>query len=117
MPLGDPGGCNFEYTTEGLPESIVCADIPVKDMERAVSFYHDVLKLKIISQSEKMSVLSAGDQKIILSLDPKATGKDTGIFFGVDDPFNFNRRMMDDGVNDKASSERRYWCICIIRGQ
>ena len=98
MPLGDPGGCNFQYTTEGLPENIVYVEIPVADMERAVRFYKDVLGLDVISQNNETSILSSGSQKMILSLRPKAVGKDTGIFFGVDAPFNFNRRMVDDGV-------------------
>ena len=43
MPIGDPHGANFEYTVEGLPESIFACVIPVSDLERSREFYSQVL--------------------------------------------------------------------------
>ena len=34
MPLGDPEGGNFEYTYEGLPETLFACAVPVADMEK-----------------------------------------------------------------------------------
>ncbi|MCL2890589.1 MAG: VOC family protein [Methanomassiliicoccaceae archaeon] len=98
MPLGDPGGCNFEYTTEGLPSSIAFIEIPVRDAERAIRFYRDVLKLKVISQNGDSAVLDLNAFRIILTKDPANAGIDTRLYLSVDNAFNFNRRMVDEGV-------------------
>ena len=99
MPLGDPCGRDFEYTTEGLPTSVAFVEVPVSDMETALHFYHDTLKMTAISQNDNVSVLELKDGgRITLIRRPNAVGKDTGIFLKVDDPFVFNRRMVDDGV-------------------
>ncbi|MCL1904549.1 MAG: hypothetical protein FWG19_00265, partial [Methanomassiliicoccaceae archaeon] len=58
MPLGDPGGCNFEYTTEGLPLSLAFVRIPVKDVGRATDFYCDILKMEKVSGDDSEAVLT-----------------------------------------------------------
>jgi len=98
MPLGDPGGCNFEYTTEGLPASVAFVEIPVRDVERAVRFYRDLLKLNVISQNNDLAVLELNSFKIMLTKDPANAGIDTRLYLSVDNAFNFNRRMVDEGV-------------------
>ncbi|MCL2143022.1 MAG: VOC family protein [Methanomassiliicoccaceae archaeon] len=99
MPLGDPGGGNFEYTTEGLPLYVKFAEIPVSDMDRALRFYRDVMRMKVISQSDGVSVLEMNEKcRIALVRRPDGVGKDTGIYLAVDEPFVFNRRMSDEGV-------------------
>ena len=45
MPLGDPHGANFEYTVEGLPESVHVCTVPVRDVSRALGFYKDILHM------------------------------------------------------------------------
>ena len=98
MPLGDPGGGNFEYTTEGLPKSLTFVEIPVRDIGRAVRFYRDILKLNVISQNDDNAVMELNGGRILLSKDPKNAGRDTGLYLTVDNPFDFNRRMVDEGV-------------------
>ncbi|MCL1984020.1 MAG: glyoxalase [Methanomassiliicoccaceae archaeon] len=98
MPIGDPGGCNFEYTTEGLPLSLAFAEIPVKDISRATDFYCSILKLEKVSADDTAAVLRLdGGGRIVLKKSRDA-GKDTGLFLRVVSPFEFNRRMVDDGV-------------------
>jgi catechol 2,3-dioxygenase-like lactoylglutathione lyase family enzyme len=99
MPLGDPGGGNFEYTTEGLPISAAFIEIPVRDIERAVRFYRDILGFSVSSQSGGTAVMGLnGECKVVLISDPKNAGRDTGLYLKVDNPFDFNRRMVDEGV-------------------
>jgi len=98
MPLGDPGGGNFEYTTEGLPKSLAFAEIPVRDIDRAVRFYRDILKLNVISKNDDNAVLELNGVSIVLNKDLKNAGRDTGLYLTVDNPFDFNRRMVDEGV-------------------
>jgi len=98
MPLGDPGGCNFEYTTEGLPVSVAFVEIPVRDVERAVRFYSDVLKMNVTSQNDVFAIMELNAFKITLTKDPAHAGKDTGLYLSVGNPFDFNRRMVDEGV-------------------
>ncbi|MDR2866298.1 MAG: VOC family protein [Methanomassiliicoccaceae archaeon] len=107
MPLCDPKGCNFEYTTEGLPEGMAFVEVPVKDMKRAVSFYTDILRFVPVSQSDSTSVLKMNDGcKIILTVNPGGAGKDTGIYLRTGSPFDLNRRMVDDGVMIRRHPQR-----------
>ncbi|MDR0778784.1 MAG: VOC family protein [Methanomassiliicoccaceae archaeon] len=99
MPLGDPGGGNFEYTTEGLPKEVAFVEVPVKDMKRAIRFYCGILKFGLVSSSDDTSVLKLGPGcKIALVRRPNDVGKDTGIYLTVESPYEFNRRMVDEGV-------------------
>ena len=99
MPLGDPCGRDFEYTTEGLPASVAFIEISVGNMERALCLYRDILCMTVISRSDDISVLELKDGgRITLVKRTGCAGKDTGIFLKVDDPFVFHRRMVDDGV-------------------
>lgn len=97
MPLGDPGGGRFEYTTEGLPENVVAVTIPVSDVGRSVAFYADIMKLEIKTQTDNEATLSM-DGTFVMLRKSGDVGKDTGIYFGVRDPFEFHRRMVDEGV-------------------
>lgn len=97
MPLGDPGGGNFTYTAEGLPVCIFAGQVPVKDIGRAVAFYRDLLGMEVLYSGERDAVLKRGDARIMLKRSDK-TGVDTGIVFGVDNPFDLRRRLIDEGV-------------------
>ncbi|MBE6518052.1 MAG: hypothetical protein E7Z70_00710 [Thermoplasmata archaeon] len=97
MPLGDPHGANFEYTVEGLPESIHVCTIPAKDISRAVGFYVDILSMELLSKDDDQAFLVRGNCRIILKRSD-ATGIDTGLYFGVDSPYNTRRRLIDEGV-------------------
>ena len=97
MPLGDPHGANFEYTTEGLPESIHVCTIPVRDVDRAVGFYVDILRMELLHKDGEHAYLSRFDCRLILRRSESA-GVDTGIYFGTDSPYNTRRRLIDEGV-------------------
>lgn len=105
MPLGDPQGGRFEYTVEGLPESIKAVRIPVRDVTSSVRFYSNVLKMKVMTENHDEAVLDMND--IFVMLERSVTyGIDTGIYLGVTDPFEFHRRMVDDGVVFVRQPER-----------
>ncbi len=97
MPLGDPHGANFEYTTEGLPDEIHVCTIPVKDVQRSKGFYIDILGMELLSEDEECAYLIRNDCRIILRRSDR-TGVDTGLYFGVDSPYNTRRRLIDEGV-------------------
>ena len=97
MPLGDPHGANFEYTVEGLPESIHVCTIPVRDVGRALGFYTDILHMEVLSKDDKEAYLIREGCRIILKKSD-AVGIDTGLYFGVDSPYNTRRRLIDEGV-------------------
>ena len=105
MPLGDPKGCDFRYTVEGLPENIAAATIPVTDVERSMEFYGGLLKMDVISRSDKEAVMGFRGSFIILRKS-KTAGTDTGLYLGVEDPFVFHRRMVDEGVTFTRHPER-----------
>jgi predicted enzyme related to lactoylglutathione lyase len=84
---------------EGLPKDVAFIEIPVTDMERAKRFYCGILKMELVSCDDGMSVLKLnGGCNIVLIKRPNDAGKDTGIYFAADGPFEFNRRMVDEGV-------------------
>ncbi len=97
MPLGDPCGGNFEYTVEGLPENIFAFDIPVKDIGRSVAFYTDVLGMTLLGEDDGHAYLIRGGCRLILTKSGSA-GICTGAIFGVDNPYNTRRRLIDEGV-------------------
>jgi catechol 2,3-dioxygenase-like lactoylglutathione lyase family enzyme len=97
MPLGDPHGANFEYTVEGLPESIHVCTIPVKEVDRAAGFYTDILHMELLDLDGESAYLIRGQCRIILRRS-ESTGIDTGLYLGVDSPYNTRRRLIDEGV-------------------
>jgi Lactoylglutathione lyase and related lyases len=97
MPLGDPGGGNFDYTHEGLPESIFMVAVPCRDIERGISFYTEILNMIILYRKEREAVLRREEVTFLLYSSDRA-GKDTGIFIGVKNPYDLHRRLIDEGV-------------------
>ncbi len=97
MPLGDPQGGLFEYTVEGIPESIFASSVPVGDLDISIRFYTDVLHLELLGRTDSEAYLRRGQCRIILRTSQDA-GIDTGIYFGVDSPFNTRRRLIDEDV-------------------
>ncbi|MGI5964495.1 MAG: VOC family protein [Candidatus Methanomethylophilaceae archaeon] len=97
MPLGDPGGGNFEYTEEGLPQNIIAVRIPTSDLDESTAFYTELLGMEAVGRKESYAVLRREDAVILLYLSPN-TGVDTGFYMGVDDPYALHRRLIDEGV-------------------
>ena len=105
MPLGDPHGGNFTYTEEGLPLDVFMVSVPSKDPVRASAFYRDVLMMKVLVTSPDEVVLRRARCTVRLFRSER-TGVDTGVFIGVDDPYAFHRRMIDEGVRFKMDPKR-----------
>lgn len=105
MPIGDPHGGNFTYTTEGLPRSLMMCSVPSRDPAEAVRFYRDVLKMDVLYAGPEEAVVRRKEAVIRLFRSDNV-GVDTGIFIGVDDPYDFHRRMIDEGVRFKMDPKR-----------
>ncbi len=115
MPLGDPHGANFEYTVEGLPESVFVCTIPVRDVSRSVGFYRDILHMDVLSEDDDAVYLRRGECRVVLKRSEK-TGIDTGLYFGVDSPYNTRRRLIDEGVVFVQEPKRGpFGTFCSIR--
>jgi len=97
MPLGDPGGGNFDYTNEGLPESIFMVAVPCRDLGRGIAFYTEILSMTLLYKREKDAVLQREGATFLLYYSDTA-GRDTGIFIGVENPYDLHRRLIDEGV-------------------
>ncbi|MDR2846686.1 MAG: VOC family protein [Candidatus Methanoplasma sp.] len=97
MPLGDPHGANFTYTDEGLPENIFMVSVPSSDIRRSVAFYRDIMGLSVVYEKDSEAVVKRGGA-IILIRKGNRTGEDTGVFFGVGDPYDLHRRLIDEGI-------------------
>lgn len=97
MPLGDPHGGNFIYTNEGIPKGIAAVSIPSRNIDRAVRFYTESLKMVLRSRDDDTAVLSAGKDIVIIRRSEDA-GIDTGIYLRTDSPFDLHRRLVDEGV-------------------
>lgn len=97
MPLGDPCGGLFEYTVEGLPESIFACTVPVSDVGRSIRFYTEALGMRLLSSDARSAYLIRGSCRIVLHASERP-GIDTGLYLGVDSPFNTRRRLIDEGI-------------------
>lgn len=97
MPLGDPHGGFFEYTVEGIPESIFACSIPVSDLSRSVDFYTGILGMQLLGETEGEAYIRRGSCRLILRVSDDV-GVDTCVYLGVDSPFNTRRRLIDEDV-------------------
>ena len=97
MPLGDPHGGEFTYTSEGLPTTVSAVTVPSTDLVATAGFYYDMLGFEVLESHSDRLYMRRGDCVIIFELSEKA-GVDTGIYLGVDNPFDLHRRLIDEGV-------------------
>ncbi len=97
MPLGDPNGGNFQYTVEGLPENIFAFRIPTKNLERAISFYTEILGMKLQNKTDSFAIVKRNKSVFLLAVS-KESGINTGVYIGVENPFDLHRRLIDEGV-------------------
>ncbi|MBE6527151.1 MAG: glyoxalase [Thermoplasmata archaeon] len=105
MPLGDPHGGNFTYTVEGLPLETFIASVPSADPVKASAFYRDVLLMKVLMSSPDEVIVRRARCTLRLYKSDNC-GVDTGIFIGVEDTYDFHRRMIDEGVRFKMDPKR-----------
>ena len=97
MPLGDPHGGEFTYTSEGLPTTVSAVTVPSTDLVATAEFYYDMLGFEVLESHSDRLYMRRGDCVIIFELSEKA-GVDTGIYLGVDNPFDLHRRLIDEGL-------------------
>ncbi len=97
MPLGDPHGGNFVYTTEGLPKGIAAVSIPTKDVDRSIRFYQGLLRFRLLSRGGDVAIMAVGKDMIILRKSD-ITGVDTGLYLSTESVFDLHRRLIDEGV-------------------
>lgn len=97
MPLGDPCGGNFNYTDEGLPESVFMATVPCRNIDLALSFYNGLLSMEVLYKKEREAAVRRNGATLLLKVSD-AVGTDTGIFLGVENPYDLHRRLVDEGV-------------------
>lgn len=105
MPIGDPHGGNFTYTYEGLPENIFMVSVPSRDPMRAVAFYRDILRMDVIYSGPEEAVVRRMEATIRIFRSDRV-GIDTGIFIGLKEPYDFHRRMIDEGVRFRMDPKR-----------
>ena len=105
MPIGDPHGGNFRYTTEGLPESVFMASVPSREPRSLMHFYRDVLMMDVVLESEDEVFMRRGSARLRIYRSG-SPGIDTGIFIGVEDAYDFHRRMIDEGVRFALDPKR-----------
>ncbi len=97
MPLGDPCGGEFIYTDEGLPSCISAVTIKVSDMARSLNFYCDLLGFEKFDE-DKGFVYLRRKAAIVILKEGEGYGVDTGLYLGVDNPFDLHRRLIDEAV-------------------
>lgn len=82
---------------EGIPESIFACSIPVSDLSRSVDFYTGILGMQLLGKTEGEAYIRRGSCRLILRVSDDV-GVDTGVYLGVDSPFNTRRRLIDEDV-------------------
>lgn len=97
MPIGDPHGGLFEYTVEGIPECVFAFTVPVSDLDRSIAFYGSILGMSLLGRTGEEAYMARGSCRVILRVSD-AVGIDTGVYMGVDSPYNTRRRLIDEDV-------------------
>lgn len=97
MPLGDPHGGEFAYTDEGLPVCISAVTVPSTDLVATAEFYFDMLGFEVVESRTSRLIMRRSGCTIIFALSESA-GIDTGVYIGVDNPYDLHRRLIDEGV-------------------
>ena len=75
--------------------------VPVKDLDRAVGFYRDVLGLRFLFQAPPgLAFFDAGGVRLLIErpLEPEFAHSSSVIYFKVDDIETMHRRLLERGV-------------------
>lgn len=71
--------------------------------------------MEVLSEDDGEAYLMRGECRIILKRSDKV-GIDTGLYFGVDSPYNTRRRLIDEGVVfEEAPRRGPFGTFCSIR--
>lgn len=75
--------------------------IPIKDVERAIEFYKDVLGLPLLFNTENMAFFECNEQRLLLSLPEKGefANSSSVIYFQVEDIKKSAERLIEMGVS------------------
>jgi catechol 2,3-dioxygenase-like lactoylglutathione lyase family enzyme len=73
------------------------AAVPCRDIDRALSFYSGLLGMDVLYKKEKEAAVRRNGAVLLLKVSD-TVGIDTGIFLGVENPYDLHRRMVDEGV-------------------
>jgi len=71
--------------------------------------------MDVLSSDSECAYLKRGDTRVILRRSD-SVGIDTGLYFGVDNPYNTRRRLIDEGVVFVQEPKRGpFGTFCSIR--
>ena len=71
--------------------------------------------MDVLSEDDDAVYLRRGECRVVLKRSEK-TGIDTGLYFGVDSPYNTRRRLIDEGVVFVQEPKRGpFGTFCSIR--
>jgi catechol 2,3-dioxygenase-like lactoylglutathione lyase family enzyme len=73
------------------------ATIPCRNIEKALLFYNGLLGMDVLYKTEKEAAVRRNSATLLLKVS-EAIGIDTGIFLGVENPYDLHRRLVDEGV-------------------
>jgi len=73
------------------------AAVPCRDIGRALLFYNGLLGMDILYKKEKEAAVRRNGATLLLRVSG-TVGIDTGIFLGVENPYDLHRRLIDEGV-------------------
>lgn len=96
MPLGDPCGGEFRYTDEGLPSCVSAVSVRCRDVRESEGFYYGLLGFETIAEEGGSVFIRRGDAVLVLVRGD--VPYDTGVYLGVDNPYDLHRRLIDEGV-------------------
>ena len=89
--------------------------IHVRDMERAIRFYHETLELPVALNAEIFNHAEVGPEEPLAKIGLHATGKEnkrkrrTGIVFETDDIYTLHERLKRQGVKFTLKPTKMPW--------
>ncbi len=91
-------------------ESIAAIWLPVTDMDRAVAFYRDNLKLEVVEHDGDWTEVTAGDQRIGLNANESPAGDGGAVIaFKVDDIDSSVEELKGNGVEFAGEVSEHPW--------
>jgi catechol 2,3-dioxygenase-like lactoylglutathione lyase family enzyme len=110
-------GGEMPYIEKGNVKRVWISSVPVRDLDKAIDFYVDVLGLDLVAESKESKWAEVGGPEPTAKIglyvpkknDRRQPGGDTGIVLEVDSIFEFHRRLVDEEVPFLLKPERRSW--------
>jgi catechol 2,3-dioxygenase-like lactoylglutathione lyase family enzyme len=107
-------GGEAPYVERGNIARVWLVRVPVKNLDRAIDFYVDILGLDLLVDARERNWIEVGRKephtKIVLYVPGKGEkrqpGGDTGILLEVDSIFELHRRLVDEEVPFLLKPER-----------